>query len=68
METNQYDAYFDRDHDYALSFYLYSGSNTSTVNELIIGKVKNNVSEQYPFKIELSGSNQLVFQFLVKSL
>ena len=29
--------------------------------ELIIGKVKNNVSEQYPFKIELSGSNQLVF-------
>jgi len=61
METNQYDAYFDRDHDYALSFYIYSGSNTSTVNELIIGKVKNNVSEQYPFKIELSGSNQLVF-------
>ena len=61
METTQYDAYFDRDHDYALSFYLYSGSNTSIVNELIIGKVKNNVSEQYPFKIELSGSNQLVF-------
>ncbi len=60
-EQNINNAPFDRDHDYALSFYIYSGSNTGTTNQLIIGKQKDKDSDQYPFKIELSGSNQLVF-------
>jgi len=52
---------YDRNHDYAISFFIQSGSNSDTTNELILGKVKTAVSPQYPFKIELSGSNQLLF-------
>ena len=64
---------YDRDNDYAISFYIKSGSNTSTTNELIIAKRKNpdlaqslitgeiDGARKYPFCIELSGSNQLVF-------
>ena len=60
IEQTDIDGYFDRDHDYAISFFI-SGANTSVNNELVIGKVKESSTEQYPFKIELSGSNELIF-------
>lgn len=50
---------YDRDHDYAISFWL-SGSNNGS-NTLIATKASSSLTPQYPFKIELSGSNQIVF-------
>jgi hypothetical protein len=51
---------YDRDNNYAISFFI-SGSNTTIDNELIIAKASSSLTPQYPFKIELSGSNQVVF-------
>jgi hypothetical protein len=50
--------FYDRDHDYAIAFWI-SGSTAST--RLIASKASSSVTPQYPFRIELSGSNQLVF-------
>ena len=52
--------YYDRDHDYSISFYI-SASNTGTSNQLILAKASSSLSPTYPFKIELSGSKQLIF-------
>lgn len=57
---NQVTGYYDRDHDYAISFYV-SASNTGTSNQLILAKASSSLSPTYPFKIELSGSKQLIF-------
>ena len=54
------DGLYDRDNNYAISFFI-SGSNTSITNQLIIAKASGSSSPTYPFKIELSGSNQLIF-------
>ena len=51
---------YDRDHDYAISFFI-SSSNTNLNNQLILTKASSSLTPSYPFKIELSGSNQLVF-------
>ena len=51
--------FYDRDHDYAIAFWL-SGSNSGT-NKLIATKASSSLTPQYPFRIELSGSNQIVF-------
>lgn len=51
---------YDRDHDYAVSFFI-SASNPTSTNELIITKAYNSNTPQYPFRVELSGSNQLIF-------
>jgi hypothetical protein len=51
---------YDRDNDYAISFFI-SGSNTSSTNQLILAKASSSLAPSYPFKIELSGSNQLIF-------
>jgi hypothetical protein len=51
---------YSRDTNYAISFFI-SGANTTTANELIITKASSSLQPQYPFKLELSGSNQLVF-------
>jgi hypothetical protein len=51
---------YDRDHDYAISLFI-SGSNTGTTNQLILTKATSSVSPSYPFKLELSGSNQVIF-------
>ena len=51
--------YYDRDHNYAISFFISSGS--ATTNELLLGKISASNTPQYPFNIELSGSNQLLF-------
>ena len=51
---------YDRNHDYAISFFI-SGGNTTTSNQLIMTKAATAIAPTYPFKIELSGSNQLIF-------
>ena len=54
------DGYYDRDHDYTISFFI-SSSNTGTSNQLILTKASSSLDPVYPFKIELSGSKQIVF-------
>jgi len=51
---------YDRDNDYAISFFI-SSSNTGTSNQLVLAKASSSLTPSYPFKIELSGSNQLIF-------
>jgi hypothetical protein len=53
------DGLYDRNHDYAISFFV-SASNTG-VNKIVATKASSSLTPQYPFKIELSGSNQIVF-------
>jgi len=59
IET-EIDGLYDRDNNYAISFFI-SGSNTSITNQLILTKASSSISPTYPFRIELSGSNQLIF-------
>jgi hypothetical protein len=54
------DGYYDRDHDYAVSFFI-SSSNIGASNQLIFTKASSSLDPVYPFKIELSGSKQLSF-------
>lgn len=54
------DGLYDRDNNYAISFFI-SSSNTGIANQLILTKASSSTSPTYPFKIELSGSNQLIF-------
>jgi hypothetical protein len=51
---------YDRDNDYAVSFFI-SSSNTTITNQLVLAKASSSLTPSYPFKIELSGSNQLIF-------
>jgi hypothetical protein len=51
---------YDRDNNYAISFFI-SASNTNTANQLVLAKASSSLTPSYPFKIELSGSNQLIF-------
>lgn len=50
---------YDRNHDHAISFFI-SASNTGD-NKVVITKSNNNSQPQYPFKIEISGSNEIIF-------
>jgi hypothetical protein len=50
---------YDRDNNYAVSLFV-SASNAGSDNQLIIGKAASGSITQYPFKIELSGSNQII--------
>lgn len=54
------DGLYDRDHDYAVSFFI-SGANATTSNQLIVTKASQSITPTYPFRVELSGSNQLIF-------
>ena len=51
---------YNRDSDYAISFFI-SGSNTTINDQLITTKATSSIQPQYPFKIQLSGSNQIKF-------
>lgn len=53
------DGLYDRNHDYAISFFI-SASNTG-VNKIVATKASSSLTPQYPFRIELSGSNQIIF-------
>ncbi len=57
---NDLSGFYDRDHDYAVSLFI-SGSNVTSNNQLVLTKASSSLTAQYPFKIELSGSNQIVF-------
>jgi len=52
---------YNRDRDYAVGFFI-SGANDTSNNQLIIAKASASLSPQYPFQIELSGSNQLIYR------
>jgi hypothetical protein len=54
------DGYYDRNHDYAVSFWI-RASNTGSSNNLVMAKASSSLTTQYPFKIEIDTLNQLVF-------
>jgi len=54
------DGYYDRNNDYAVSFWI-SASNGTSNNQLILGKVASATATQYPFKIELNSSSKIKF-------
>lgn len=51
--------FYDRNHNYAISFFISSSTNLNTA--LVLGKVSSSISPQYPFKVEINSSNQLLF-------
>ena len=51
---------YNRDTDYAISMFI-SGTNSTITDQLVITKATSSLTPQYPFKIQLSGSNQLKF-------
>ena len=46
--------YYNRDNDYAISFFI-SGGNSTESDQLIITKATSSLTPQYPFKVELTG-------------
>ena len=52
--------YYDRQHDYAISFFI-SGGNVGGIQDQLILAKQNYQNTKYPFKIELSGSNDVKF-------
>jgi len=54
------DGFYDRDHDYAISFFITS-SNTGATNQLILAKASSSLQPSYPFKIELNTNKRIVF-------
>ena len=54
------DGEYNRDSDYAISMFI-SGANNSSFDQIIMTKATSSKQPQYPFKIELSGSNQIKF-------
>jgi hypothetical protein len=54
------DGLYDRNHDYAVSFFI-QAQNTGSESKIILTKSTSSLSPQYPFKIELDTSNQIVF-------
>jgi hypothetical protein len=54
------DGLYDRNHDYAVSFFI-QAQNTGSESTIILTKSTSSLSPQYPFKIELDTSNQIVF-------
>ena len=57
---NKLPGYYNRNTDYSISFFI-SGANSGIVDQLVATKSTSSLTPQYPFKIELSGSNQLRF-------
>ena len=51
---------YNRNSDYSISFFI-SGANSSGANQLILTKSTSSIAPKYPFRLELSGSNQLIF-------
>ena len=53
------DGYYDRNHDYAISFWIYATA-TGSASNLIMAKASSSLTPQYPFKIEVD-TNRLVY-------
>ena len=58
--STELSGYYDRDHDYAISFFI-SSSNIGSENQLILTKASSSVTPTYPFKIELNGNKEISF-------
>lgn len=54
------DGEYNRDSDYAISMFI-SGANDSSFDQIIMTKATSSKTPQYPFKLELSASNQIKF-------
>lgn len=54
------DGFYDRDHDYAISFFITSSAVGSS-NQLILTKASSSLQASYPFKIELNSNKQIVY-------
>lgn len=57
--TRSIDGLYNRNNDYAISLFI-SASNSGSNNQLIIGKTQSESIYQYPFKLMLSSSNQII--------
>jgi len=53
------DGYYDRNHDYAISFWIFATA-TGSASNLIMAKASSSLTPQYPFKIEVD-TNRLVY-------
>lgn len=51
---------FNRDNDYAVSFFI-SASSAGTETQLITAKATSSAALVYPWRVELSGSKQIIF-------
>lgn len=51
---------YNRDADYSISMFI-SGGNSTSNDQIVITKATSSLTPQYPFRLELSGSNQLKF-------
>jgi hypothetical protein len=60
IET-ELDGYYNKDYNYAISFYIKPNASEFGSGQLIIGKTNSVLNQQYPFKIELSGSGNIKF-------
>ena len=58
IKTNL-DGYYDRNHDYAISFWIFATA-TGSASNLIMAKASSSLTPQYPFKIEVD-TNRLVY-------
>jgi len=58
IKTNL-DGYYDRNHDYAIAFWIYA-TTTGSESNLIMAKASSSLTPQYPFKIEVD-TNRLVY-------
>ena len=58
IKTNL-DGYYDRNHDYAITFWIYAAT-TGSESNLIMAKASSSLTPQYPFKIEVN-HNLLVY-------
>jgi len=54
---------YNRDSNYSISMFI-SGGNSGTTDQLIITKATSSKTPQYPFRLELSNSNQIKFSAL----
>ena len=61
LQTSDIDAKFDRDHDYAISFWISGSHGGGPHDELIISKTLQPDIYEYPFKIELVTDHGIQF-------
>lgn len=54
------DGLYDRNHNYAISFFI-RAENTGSSNNLIIAKASSSLTPQYPFKIEIDTANYIEY-------
>lgn len=54
------DGYYNRNNDYSVSFFI-TASNAGTTNQLVLSKAVASTDPTYPFKIELTPTNHILF-------